>query len=172
MARCLRRRRCCLDANLISTGWRFLIGEGRTCVVTLIGPGGVGKTRLTIETIHGRCAVRLACVSRRASGFASAIGRALAAPTREGEPAMAALRRFLGDRHLLLAGGARDAPSREAVRYRHSRQGNEYRRRSRGRGGDRRYERASRARGLASRCRGRAAHSIPSTSATAGRVRG
>ena len=78
-------------------------------LVTLVGPGGVGKTRLAIEAA-GRVAgdfadgarfVALAAVSEFRD-LASAIARALAAPVSEGESAQAALLRFLSSRQLLL----------------------------------------------------------------------
>jgi predicted ATPase/DNA-binding SARP family transcriptional activator len=86
-----------------------LIRELRTRLVTLVGPGGVGKTRLAIEAARqlaqdfpdGARFVALASVSEPRD-LASAIVRALAAPTRPGEPAETALVRFLNDRHLLL----------------------------------------------------------------------
>ena len=86
-----------------------LVRELRNRFVTLVGPGGVGKTRLAIEAA-GRVAgdftdgarfVALAAVSEPRD-LASAIARALAAPVSEGEPARTALLRFLADRHLLL----------------------------------------------------------------------
>jgi predicted ATPase/class 3 adenylate cyclase len=86
-----------------------LVREGGDRLVTLVGPGGVGKTRLAIEAAarvagdfaHGERFVALAAVSEF-SDLASAIVRALAAPVREGESAQAALLRFLSNRHLLL----------------------------------------------------------------------
>ena len=86
-----------------------LIGEVRTRLLTLLGPGGVGKTRLAIETARrlaqdftdGARFVSLASVAELCD-LASAVCRALAAPIREGEPPPAAVRRFLGDRHMLL----------------------------------------------------------------------
>jgi predicted ATPase/class 3 adenylate cyclase len=87
----------------------LLVLERRNRLVTLVGPGGVGKTRLAIEAA-GRLAgdftdgarfVPLAAVWEF-HDLASAIARALAAPVREGEPARAALVRFLCNRHLLL----------------------------------------------------------------------
>jgi predicted ATPase/DNA-binding SARP family transcriptional activator len=85
------------------------ICEVRTRLVTLVGPGGVGKTRLAIEAAKRRAPdftdggrfVSLAAVTQPRD-LASAIGRTLAAPIREGEPPMPALARFLGDRHMLL----------------------------------------------------------------------
>jgi predicted ATPase len=86
-----------------------LVGKGGDRLVTLVGPGGVGKTRLAIEAAarvagdfaDGERFVALAAVSE-SRDLASAIVRALAAPVREGEPAQAALLRFLANRHLLL----------------------------------------------------------------------
>jgi predicted ATPase/class 3 adenylate cyclase len=86
-----------------------LVREGGNRLVTLLGPGGVGKTRLAIETAErvagdfadGARFVPLGAVSE-ARDLASAIARALAAPVREGEPVRAALLRFLSNRHRLL----------------------------------------------------------------------
>ena len=86
-----------------------LIRELRTRLVTLVGPGGVGKTRLAIEAARqlaqdfpdGARFVALVSVSEPRD-LAAAIVRALGAPTRPGEPAEPALVRFLNDRHLLL----------------------------------------------------------------------
>jgi predicted ATPase/class 3 adenylate cyclase len=86
-----------------------LVREGGDRLVTLVGPGGVGKTRLAIEAAarvaedfaDGSRFVALATVAEFRD-LASAIVRGLAAPVREGEPAHAALLRFLSDRHLLL----------------------------------------------------------------------
>jgi predicted ATPase len=86
-----------------------LVRESGDQLVTLVGPGGVGKTRLAIEAA-GRVAgdfadgerfVALAAVSEFRD-LASAIARALAAPVSEGESAQAALLRFLSSRQLLL----------------------------------------------------------------------
>jgi predicted ATPase/DNA-binding SARP family transcriptional activator len=95
------------EADLAET--EVLIGQMRTRLVTLVGPGGVGKTRLAIEAARrvaqdfrdGGRFVSLAGVAEP-SDLAHAIGRVLAAPVREGEPPTIALRRFLRDRHLLL----------------------------------------------------------------------
>jgi predicted ATPase/DNA-binding SARP family transcriptional activator len=86
-----------------------LVGEERTRLLTVVGPGGVGKTRLAIEAARrlaqdfrdGARFVSLASVAEPRD-LASAIARTLSTPIREGEPATAALHRFLGDRHLLL----------------------------------------------------------------------
>jgi predicted ATPase/DNA-binding SARP family transcriptional activator len=87
---------------------RMVHDESRR-LVTLVGPGGAGKTRLAIEAAR-----RLGADFRDGAGFvalapvsdnrelASAIARALAAPVREGEPPASALLRFLGDRQQLL----------------------------------------------------------------------
>jgi predicted ATPase len=76
---------------------------------TLVGPGGVGKTRLAMEAARrlaadfadGVAFVPLAHVHRRASLAATVAGRLGVAPG-EGEPAIDALVRFLGTRQLLL----------------------------------------------------------------------
>ena len=86
-----------------------MIGNSRTRVVTLIGPGGVGKTRLAIETARrlgkgfadGARFVSLVSVGKPRE-LPAALARALAAPVRDGEPPAVALQRFLGDRTLLL----------------------------------------------------------------------
>ncbi len=86
-----------------------LIGKVGSRVVTLIGPGGVGKTRLAIEAARrldanftdGARFVSLVSVGEPRE-LPAALARALAAPVREGEPPTAALHRFLGDRSLLL----------------------------------------------------------------------
>jgi predicted ATPase/class 3 adenylate cyclase len=86
-----------------------LLRERRDRLVTLVGPGGVGKTRLAIEAAgrvagdftDGQRFVALAAVSEFRD-LASAIARALSAPVRDGEPAQTALLRFLSSRQLLL----------------------------------------------------------------------
>jgi predicted ATPase len=86
-----------------------IVRQPRTRLVTLTGSGGVGKTRLAIETARRLAAdftdgghlVELAVVAEPRD-LASAIARGLAAPAREGEPANSALLRFLADRHVLL----------------------------------------------------------------------
>jgi hypothetical protein len=86
-----------------------VVRELRTRLVTLIGPGGVGKTRLAIATAaqltddfadRARF-VALGSVSEPGE-LAAAIARALGAPVRQGESSTAALLRFLAERHLLL----------------------------------------------------------------------
>jgi predicted ATPase/class 3 adenylate cyclase len=86
-----------------------LVGELRCRLVTLVGPGGVGKTRLAIaaaERLAGSFAdgarfVALASIVE-ARELSPAIARALSAPIREGESSHAAVLRYLSDRHLLL----------------------------------------------------------------------
>jgi predicted ATPase/DNA-binding SARP family transcriptional activator len=85
-----------------------LVGESRTRLLVLLGPGGVGKTRLAIAVTRRLARdfaevgfVALAGLSDPGD-LASGIAVALGAPLREGEPARAALLRFLADRHLLL----------------------------------------------------------------------
>ena len=78
-------------------------------LLTLTGPGGVGKTRLAIEAARaaetdfrdGACFVPLAAL-RRAEDVPMAIVRALGVVLLEGESAEEAVERFLATRHLLL----------------------------------------------------------------------
>jgi predicted ATPase/class 3 adenylate cyclase len=78
-------------------------------LVTLVGPGGVGKTRLAIaaagdvagDFADGAWFVALAAASE-SHDLASAIVTALSAPVRRDEPARAALTRSLADRRVLL----------------------------------------------------------------------
>lgn len=78
-------------------------------LVTLTGPGGVGKTRLAIEVVHaigssfadGACWVELAGVAR-SDEVGSAIARALALTPMQGEDPADALRRFLAGKQELL----------------------------------------------------------------------
>ena len=86
-----------------------LIADRGARMVTLIGPGGVGKTRLSIAAARhsadgfadGARFVSLASV-REPRDVASAVQRALGAPVRQGEPPQIALQRFLAGRDLLL----------------------------------------------------------------------
>src|SRR4051794_6086329 len=78
-------------------------------LVTLTGPGGVGKTRLALEVTRavepdfadGACFVSLAGL-QRADDVPATIARALGALVRSGESPGTAIRRFLGAKHLLL----------------------------------------------------------------------
>ena len=86
-----------------------LVPELSTRLITMIGPGGVGKTRLAVEVARqlapdftdGAHFVELAATSEPRE-LASVIARALSARVRDGEPPKAALVRFLEDRRLLL----------------------------------------------------------------------
>jgi predicted ATPase/class 3 adenylate cyclase len=86
-----------------------LVRERANRLVTLVGPGGVGKTRLAIEATRrvrgdyadGAGFVALAAISDHRD-LAPAVARALSAPVRDGEAAQAAVVRFLFGRHLLL----------------------------------------------------------------------
>ena len=78
--------------------------------MTLIGPGGVGKTRLALEVVrtlepsfpHGACWVELAGVSRP-DEVGSTVARALRVTPAPGENTRSALLRFLANKRLLLA---------------------------------------------------------------------
>ncbi len=78
-------------------------------LLTLTGPGGVGKTRLAIEVARtvesdfrdGAAFVSLAAV-RQAEEVPAAIVGTLEITLMPGEPAAAAVERYLGDRQLLL----------------------------------------------------------------------
>ncbi len=78
-------------------------------LLTLTGPGGVGKTRLAIEVARrladeyadGAYFVDLSVIANGRE-IAAAITRGLGAPIREGEPVGEALVRFLAARRLLL----------------------------------------------------------------------
>jgi predicted ATPase/DNA-binding SARP family transcriptional activator len=87
-----------------------LVGSSDGCLVTLIGPGGVGKTRLALEVVrtlepsfpHGACWVELAGVSRP-DEVGSTVARALRVTPAPGENTRSALLRFLANKRLLLA---------------------------------------------------------------------
>jgi predicted ATPase/DNA-binding SARP family transcriptional activator len=87
-----------------------LLGGRDARLVTLTGPGGVGKTRLALEVVHalessfadGACWVELAGVARP-DDVGSTITRALAVTPLPGESPRDALRRHLSGRRLLLA---------------------------------------------------------------------
>ncbi len=86
-----------------------LVHEADARLVTLVGPGGVGKTRLAITVAHalassfadGACWVELAGVSR-SDDVAAAVLRALSVTPTPGEGPADALRRYLATRELLL----------------------------------------------------------------------
>jgi predicted ATPase/DNA-binding SARP family transcriptional activator len=84
-----------------------LLRAPHTPLVTVIGPGGVGKTRLAIEVagraepVDGTWFVDLAPVDD-ARDLPSAVAHALGVPAREGEVPEEALARFLRDRAGLL----------------------------------------------------------------------
>ena len=83
--------------------------EGSVRLLTLIGPGGVGKTRLALETArgleadfaHGAHFVPLAAL-QRPEDVAATIVAALGIIVRTGESAAQAVERFLAAKHLLL----------------------------------------------------------------------
>ncbi|HET7472008.1 MAG TPA: AAA family ATPase [Candidatus Limnocylindrales bacterium] len=78
-------------------------------LVTLIGVGGTGKTRLMLETAgrlvdafpDGVWLAELAPLGDPA-GVASEVARALGAPEVPGQPALDTVQAFVGDKHLLL----------------------------------------------------------------------
>ena len=88
---------------------RALLADGSARLVTLTGPGGVGKTRLGLAAAHasavsfadGACWVELAGVTRP-EDVGSAIVRALAVTPVQGETARDALIRYLASKRLLL----------------------------------------------------------------------
>ena len=83
--------------------------DGSVRLLTLIGPGGVGKTRLALETAHGLETdfadgahfVSLAAL-QRPEDVAATIVAALGIVVLTGESAAQAVERFLADKHLLL----------------------------------------------------------------------
>lgn len=83
-----------------------LIGEGRTRLLTLTGPGGIGKTRLALATARavapsfdeGVCWIPLASLSN----VVAAIGAALGQPPLEGDRALEEAADHIGRRSLLL----------------------------------------------------------------------
>jgi predicted ATPase/DNA-binding SARP family transcriptional activator/class 3 adenylate cyclase len=87
-----------------------LLGGADGCLVTLVGPGGVGKTRLALEVVraaapsfrHGVCWVELAGVAR-SEDVGSTLVRALGVTPVSGESTREALLRFLTGKRLLLA---------------------------------------------------------------------
>ena len=95
------------EHELTAVGERMRADSVR--LLTLTGPGGVGKTRLAIEVARtvesdfrdGAAFVSLAAV-RQAEEVPAAIVGTLEITLMPGEPAAAAVERYLGDRQLLL----------------------------------------------------------------------
>src|SRR5215207_3109641 len=88
---------------------RALLFDDTGQLLTLVGPGGVGKTRLALEAAltasarfeRGAHFVDLAAVAG-ANDVAPAVARAIGAPVRADEPAIAVVRRFIGEASSLL----------------------------------------------------------------------
>lgn len=88
---------------------RALIADTKGRLISLVGPGGVGKTRLAIEaarSVTGEFADGARFVSLAVVGeprdLAAAVSDQLSAPVRQGESPAATVRRYLSGRHLLL----------------------------------------------------------------------
>jgi predicted ATPase/Tfp pilus assembly protein PilF len=85
------------------------VRDRHTPLLTLVGPGGVGKTRLALEAAHalrssmpdGVCWIELAGVAD-AEEVGAAIARALSVVTAPGESTVGALKRFLAVKRLVL----------------------------------------------------------------------
>jgi predicted ATPase len=95
------------------TETRALVQEiltGKSRLVTVLGPGGVGKTRLALEAVEqsrrdfldGACWVELADLTD-ADQVAGALARALGVRESTGEAVAASVRTLLADREILVA---------------------------------------------------------------------